>query len=591
MDNKNLILAIVLSVAIMFGFDYLYGIFYPKPAIPPQQPQQEVESTEQRLVPKAGVAETRAPTAVPTPTASLAPAVPPQGEGALTAPGNTRTQALATAPRVRINTPRLHGSISLIGGRLDDLTLVDYHETIDPDSPEVVLLSPLGAPNAYFADVGWDAAGSAVKVPGFNTRWTTKDTELAPDRPVTLIWDSGEGMLFKRIISVDENYLFTVTQQVENKTGGPATLFPYALLSRHGTPKTAGYYILHEGPLGVFNSTLKELDYKDVKKAGSIREDSTGGWIGITDKYWLVALIPDQEQAIKGRFVYHKQGDQSVYQADFIAGGMELAPGQTISTESRLFAGAKLVRLLDKYSDEYKIPHFDRAIDFGWFYFLTKPIFFFLLYIHQYVGNFGVAILLLTVAIKLLFFPLANKSYRAMSQMRKLQPEIKKLRERFGEDKTRLNQEMMALYKREKVSPASGCLPMVIQIPVFFALYKVLFVTIEMRHAPFFGWIRDLSAPDPTNVFTLFGLIPWDPPTFLSLGALPLLMGISMYLQQKLNPQPPDPMQAKIFAALPVVFTFMLAHFPAGLVLYWTWNNILSILQQWVIMRRAGVIS
>jgi YidC/Oxa1 family membrane protein insertase len=411
---------------------------------------------------------------------------------------------------------------------------------------------------------------------------------LTADDPVTLTWTNDAGLKFTRTVAVDENYMFTVTQRVENTSGEAVTLHPYALVSRHGTPQTSGFFILHEGPIGVFDDTLKEVDYDELREEGVISQTSTGGWIGITDKYWLAAVIPaDQAAPIEARFVHHRSDNIDIYQTDFMGGGVAIGPGETVESTSRIFAGAKRARLLDHYAQTYNIPHFDRAIDFGWFYFLTKPLFYFLIYIQSYVGNFGIAILVLTVVIKLVFFPLANKSYKAMSQMRRLQPEMLKLRERFGDDKMRLNQEMMALYKREKVNPASGCLPMVIQIPVFFALYKVLFVIIEMRHAPFFGWINDLSAPDPTSIFNLFGLIPIDLPQFLTIGAWPLIMGVTMFLQQRLNPQPPDPVQARIFMVLPVVFTFMLAHFPAGLVIYWTWNNVLSIIQQWVIMRRT----
>jgi len=504
-----------------------------------------------------------------------------------------RTKALAESPRIGISTPRLHGSISLVGGRLDDLTLAKYHETLNPESPEIVLFSPAGAPDAYFTEVGWVATEGKADVPGPDTLWTADRETLTPQSPVTLSWDNGAGLTFKRTFAVDDNYMFTMTQHVENSGATPVALSAYGLISRHGTPPVSGFYILHEGPLGVFDGTLKEVDYEDLQESGVIQQKSTGGWIGITDKYWLAALVPSQNQMEDFRFVDQQHNNKNIYQVDYVGSEMTVASGESVVVESRVFAGAKQVRLLDRYEEEYGIPRFDLSIDFGWFYFLTKPLFYFLLYITDWVGNVGVAILLLTVVVKLAFFPLANKSYKAMSQMRKLQPEMLKLRERFSDDKTRLNQEMMALYKREKVNPASGCLPMVVQIPVFFALYKVLFVTIEMRHAPFFGWIHDLSARDPTTVWNLFGLIPWDPftviPDPVNIGAWPLIMGITMFLQQKLNPQPPDPMQAKIFMFLPIVFTFMLASFPAGLVIYWTWNNTLSIIQQWVIMRRAGV--
>ncbi len=581
MDNRNLILAIVLSIVILFGFQHVYEIFYPKPAVPPK-------ATGQQAVTEA------APGAVDKPPPAAADSAPPSLPGSVPAPAVSRARdragALAAVPRIRINTPRLHGSISLVGGRLDDLTLAKFHETLDPKSPEIVLFSPPGTPEAYFAETGWvSSANNGVAVPGPDTLWTADRDTLTPDNPVTLTWDNGAGLTFRRILAVDKDYLFTITQTVENTGEETVDLNPYSLVSRHGTPKISGFYILHEGPLGVFDGTLKEVDYDELQEVGTIEQPTTGGWIGITDKYWLAALAPNPEKNVNTRFVHQRVGDSDKYQVDVLGGRVAIAPGESAQVTSRVFAGAKELRLLQRYEDEYNIEKLTLAIDFGWFWFLTRPLSEVLIWANGWIGNFGVAILLLTVVIKLAFFPLANKSYRAMSQMRKLQPEMVKLRERFGDDKARLNQEMMALYKREKVNPTSGCLPMIIQIPVFFSLYKVLFVTIEMRHAPFFGWIQDLSAPDPTTVFNLFGLIPWTPPELLMIGAWPLIMGITMFLQQKLNPQPPDPLQAKIFMFLPVVFTIMLARFPAGLVIYWTWNNILSIIQQWVIMRKMGV--
>ncbi|MEE8351220.1 MAG: membrane protein insertase YidC, partial [Rhodospirillales bacterium] len=346
---------------------------------------------------------------------------------------------------------------------------------------------------------------------------------------------------------------------------------------------------LHEGPMGVANETLQEISYDDLKEKGQIKETSKGGWIGFTDKYWLAALVPDQNAQTNSRYIYRKDQAQDVYQVDYLSAPIIVAPGKSGEAKSRLFAGAKEVTVIDAYNEDLSIDRFDLAIDFGLFYFLTKPIFYALLYINGIVLNFGISIILLTLLIKLAFFPLANKSYTSMSAMKKLAPQMKKMRERYADDKTKLNEEMMALYKREKVNPASGCLPILIQIPVFFALYKVLFINIEMRHAPFFGWIKDLSAADPTSVFNLFGLIPWTPPDFLMIGVWPLIMGISMFLQQKLNPQPTDPMQAKIFLFLPIMFTFLLARFPAGLVIYWAVNNVLSMAQQWMIMRRMGI--
>jgi YidC/Oxa1 family membrane protein insertase len=586
MENKNLILAIALSVVILIGFQLLAEQLLPKPA---PQPAPTSESTAP--APVAGAPPAAQPGAVaPQVAQPSAPGVPPPvSEPA----GRGRAEVLAATPRVPINTPELHGSIALVGGRIDDLTLVRFRETIDPNSPEIVLFSPPGAAEPYFAELGWVGAPAGVALPGPNTRWEADGAELVANRPLTLSWDNGAGLVFKRIYSVDEHFMFTITQEVENKGAEAVGINPYSAVARWGSPEASQFFILHEGPIGVLDGTLKELSYEDLREQGVINYQTTGGWLGFTDKYWLGAVIPMQTERVDARFVHTRAGELDKYQADYVGGSQLVSPGGSISQRTMLFAGAKEVRLLDRYAAEYGIKRFDLAIDFGWFYFLTKPFFLFLIYLKDLVGNLGVAILILTVCIKLAMFPLANKSYRAMSQMRKLAPEMTKLRERFGEDKARLNQEMMALYKREKVNPASGCLPMIVQIPVFFALYKVLFVTIEMRHAPFFGWIQDLSARDPTTLWNLFGLIPWNPeailPAALHIGAWPLIMGVTMYLQQKLNPQPPDPVQAKIFMFLPVIFTFMLAQFPAGLVIYWTWNNILSIIQQWVIMRREGV--
>ncbi len=472
---------------------------------------------------------------------------------------------------------------------IDDHPLPNYRQTIDPDSGEIVFLQARGSLNAFFVGYGW-SGGDGQAMPGLDSEWTADSNRLALGSPVTLSWDNGNGLIFKRKISIDEHYMFTIEQSVENSSSRPLTLFPYGLVSRYGTPQTTDFYILHEGLLGVIDGQLQEIDYDDIQEEpAGISAPTTGGWIGITDKYWLATLIPNQQDQVQTRFLHRKEGVIDVYQTDYLGAPVIVPANGSASTESHLFAGAKEVTLLDDYAENLGIINFDLAIDFGWFYFLTKPIFLALLWINGLVGNLGVSILLLTVAIKIAFFPLANKSYVAMSKMKKLQPDMVKLRERYGEDKVKLNQEMMGLYKRERVNPASGCLPILVQIPVFFALYKVLFVTIEMRHAPFFGWIQDLSAPDPTSMFNLFGLIPWTPPEFMMIGIWPLLMGASMYLQQKLNPQPADPIQAKIFLFMPLFFTFLLAQFPAGLVIYWAWNNTLSILQQWVIMRGMGI--
>ena len=451
-----------------------------------------------------------------------------------------------------------------------------------------MLLSPAGSAHPYYAEFGWAAIEAGIELPGPETPWQADRRELTPGSPLTLNWRNGQGLEFTRTIAVDRNYMFTVNQRVVNAGTKAVTLHPWGIIARTGTPDTLGFYILHEGLLGVFNETLKEVDYDELVDEETIEATSTGGWIGLTDKYWLAALIPDQKEAIRAGFRHSLAEEKDKYQVDFLGATRALVPGASIEVTSHFFAGAKQVQKLEGYQEALGISRFDLVIDWGWFPFLTKPIFIAIDYFNRMLGNFGLAILLFTVLMRILFFPLANKSFRSMGAMKKLQPEMVKMKERYGSDKAKLNQAMMELYKKEKVNPMAGCLPIALQIPVFFALYKVLFVTIEMRHAPFYGWIHDLSAPDPTNFFTLLGLIPWDPPQFLHLGVWPLAMGISMFLQQKLNPPPADPVQAKVFMMLPIVFTFLLANFPAGLVIYWTWNNILSMAQQWVIQKRVG---
>lgn len=578
MDQKNLILALTLSVAILFGYQILF--------VPEQRPV-STQQAQQIQQPSDTIPQT--PMMAPNATHSdvpIASSIPTPGSQTVT----QRTAVLSQSPRIKIESPRLAGSIALKGARIDDVIILDYRETLAENSANITFLSPKNTQNAYYTEYGWVASSDTpVRLPDAETLWTADRHVLRPGVPVTLSWNNGKGLIFKRVIALDDDYMFTLTQSVENRSNEKVQLFPYGLILRNGTPETTNFYILHEGPLGVFNKTLDEMDYEDLRDEKTKRFQTTGGWIGITDKYWLAALIPDQTIPVSARYIYNPVGGKDRYQTDYLGTGMSALPGNTIQITNHLFAGAKEVHLLDRYAEEMGIVNFDLAIDFGWFYWITKPLFLALLWLHKYVGNLGVAILLLTIAIKLAFFPLANKSYKAMSKMKTVQPKMKKLQERFKDDRVRLNQEMMTLYKKEKVNPASGCLPMLIQIPVFFALYKVLFVTIEMRHAPFFGWIKDLSAPDPTTIFNLFGLIPWDPPVFLMIGVWPLIMGLSMFLQQKLNPAPADPIQAKIFLFLPILFTFMLASFPAGLVIYWAWNNVLSIAQQWTIMKRMGV--
>jgi YidC/Oxa1 family membrane protein insertase len=580
MDQKNLLLAIVLSVAILVAFQYLFEKMRPTP---PPAPTPATGTQTAPSTPASGGAapEAAAPASLAGPTAT---APVPQ----------TREAALAGQPRVRINTPRLHGSIALTGARIDDLTLATYHDTVDPKSPEVVLLWPTGTKDPYFAEFGWVAGAVGTQVPGPDTRWTAVGGPLTPTSPVTLSWDNGAGLIFTRTIWVDENYMFTVRDAVKNTGTTPVNLLPYALISRTGTPPGSNYYISHEGLVGYVGGTVIPSGViTDGDTFAALTPDkprtyaSTGGWLGFTDKYWLTTLVPDQTAAVKAGFRHLVDSGIDRYQADVIGSETTVPAAGTAGVTTRFFAGAKEVELLDAYRNS-GIAKFDLAIDWGLYYFLTKPIFLTLQFFYGLLGNFGLAILLLTFIIKLLFFPLANKSYSAMSKMKLLQPEMQKIRERFPEDKARQQQEIMALYKKVGANPLAGCLPIVIQIPVFFSLYKVLFVTIEMRHAPFYGWIHDLSAPDPTSFANLFGLLPFTPPALLMIGAWPLLMGVTMYLQQKLNPQPVDPVQARMFMLLPIVFTYMLSAFPAGLVIYWAWNNLLSIAQQWTIMHRAG---
>jgi YidC/Oxa1 family membrane protein insertase len=437
-----------------------------------------------------------------------------------------------------------------------------------------------------------------AKAPTLDTVWTADGRTLTPSQPVTLTWDNGEGLLFKRVISVDDKYMFTIADSVENKGGAPATVRSYGLVLRHGKPTVAGYSVLHEGFVGVFgDGGVQQVTYAGIEKANDKTDtySGPGGWLGFTDKYWGTAVIPEQTEPIDARFSASGAVQPIDYQADFLGPEKTVAPGASVETTTRVFAGAKEVSTIDNYGTKLGIKKFDLMIDWGWFYFITKPLFLLIDAIYKFVGNFGVAILIVTVLVKLAFFPLANRSYQSMAKMKKIQPQIAALKELYPDDRAKQQQEQMELFKKEGVNPVAGCLPMVIQIPVFFALYKVIFITIEMRHAPFFGWIKDLSAPDPTNVFTLFGLVPWDPTAlpvfghFLALGVWPLIMGVSMFFQMKMNPEPADPVQKSMFAWMPVIFTFMLGTFPAGLVIYWTWNNTLTILQQSLIMKRAGM--
>ncbi|MEC8109022.1 MAG: membrane protein insertase YidC [Pseudomonadota bacterium] len=577
-ENRNLIMAVALSMIVLLGWQMLVI-----------QPEMEREAAEQKQIATEMANSSIGAQVTGQPVVSAVTGTPTVREGAVT------PKSVETAKRIAIEAPLVRGSFSLRGARLDDVILTGYKESLDGDSDNIHFLQKTSSDMPFFVEFGWSSSDANQLMPTADSTWSADRELLAPSSPVTLTWKNGQGLTFSRRISINDDYLFTFEDSVTSTLASDVTLYPYGLVRRHGTPATTGMYILHEGPLGVFDETLTEEDYGDLRDAGAngikIIPEKAGGWVGITDKYWLAALLPTQTKSYNFGF-QSLAGDNDRYQVDFIdPNGMLLVSGSTVTSQSRLFAGAKKVALLDYYSDQLNIPNFDLAIDFGWFYFLTKPFFYAINWLFGVFGNFGLAVLGFTVIVKLIFFPLANKSYRSMAKMRLLAPKLQTLRERFGDDRMKLNQEMMALYKAEKVNPAAGCLPVLLQIPVFFALYKVLFVTIEMRHAPFFGWIADLSAPDPTSIFNLFGLLPYSVsflPTFLQLGVWPILMGISMFLQMRLNPAPPDPIQAKVFQFMPIFFTFLLATFPAGLVIYWTWNNLLSMAQQWFIMKRVA---
>ena len=570
-ENRNLILAFVLAAAVLLAWNYFVAM--------PQQRQAEM-AQQARLA-----HEEKA-----KPVAQTHTAVGTIGH-------LSRAAALsAGGPRVAIDTPSVDGSIRLKGARFDDLRLKAYRETVNPKSSEIVLLSPDGTSYPYYAVYGWVAGpGDTVRTPDDSTPWKlVSGTKLTQTSPVILQWNNGQGLTFTRRISVDDRFLFTVSDTVANASGRKVVLYPYGYVARDGLPAEKGTWILHEGYVGVAAGSEHDAtydDFKDDKPAQTFQ--STGGWLGFTDKYWMTAVIPPQNIRFDGSYRATPLGSAKAYQADYRLEGQAIAPGSSAGLTQRLFAGAKVLAVLQNYETRYGIEKLHYAVDWGWFWFFTQPIFYGLDLFYRYIGNFGIAILLLTVLIKLAFFPLANASYRSMSRMKKLQPEVERLRERFVDDKMRQQQEMMELYKREKVNPLSGCLPMLIQIPVFFSLYKVIYVTIEMRQAPFYGWIHDLSAPDPTTFLNLFGVLPYSipafVPSFLHVGLWPIIMGITQWLQMKLNPAPTDPVQQRMFAYMPLIFTFMLSSMPAGLVIYWTWNNLLSVGQQYVMMRRQGV--
>ncbi|HWV20694.1 MAG TPA: membrane protein insertase YidC [Devosia sp.] len=584
-DNRNVILAVVLSMLVLFGWQF----FVAGPQMERQQRQNEIIAQQQ--------AE-QAALAVPATNADgtqAAAADQPLSSQTFA----DRQSAIAASNRIAIDTEDLAGSINLTGARIDDLRLEKYRETVDPESPIITLLSPSGAPGGYYVEHGWaPAAGASVTLPDANTVWTVEGdaTTLTAATPVTLRYDNGQGLIFRRTIALDEHYLFTITQTVENTGSGDVALFPYARVVRQGTPPVQNFFIQHEGPIGVLGSNnYVARKYHDLQNDRQVDFPSTSGWLGIADKYWATAVLPKPDAGINARFAYSSQGSTPIYQTNYVETQPVVVPaGGTATSESYVFAGAKEDNVISAYQTEYGFDRLELLIDWGWFHFLTKPMHWLLVTLYGLLGNFGLAVLAVTVIVKAIFFPLANRSYASMAAMRRVQPEMKSIQERLKDDRPAQQQAMMELYKKEKINPLSGCWPILIQIPVFFALYTVIFISIEMRHAPFFGWIQDLAAPDPTNIFTLFGLIPWNPMalpiigSFLHLGIWPVIMGITMWVQMKLNPPPPDPTQAMIFNWMPIIFTFMLGAFPAGLVIYWAWNNTLSVTQQWFIMKRHG---
>jgi YidC/Oxa1 family membrane protein insertase len=600
LDNRNTILAVILSGLVLVAWQYFY--------MGPQMEKQRAQQAQAELQKKAAAAAQQnsdgaTSNPVPQPGGATGPGAVPAAQSAQVV---DRETALSANPRIKVETPTIIGSISLKGARIDDLALAKYRETVDPNSPPIVLFAPSNTANPYYSEFGWvPTEGSTVRLPNQSTVWEQESIgALTPTSPVVLKYDNKEGLIFRRTIAVDDRYLFSIKDDVTNTSAAPVTLYHYALISRGGTPPVSGYAILHEGLIGYLGDKgLQELTYKNVDEKAYLFENVTDAWLGITDKYWAAALLPDSNQTLM-RARFSTGGEQKRYQADYTLPAQTINIGGTGSANTRVFAGAKEVGVVGinfplvgfgGYNQQLGLNHFDLLIDWGHFYFFTKPMFMALDWFYRLVGNFGIAILLVTVIVKLLFFPLANKSYASMAKMKSVQPQLQALKERYPDDKVKQQQEMMEIYKKEKINPIAGCLPVAIQIPVFFSLYKVLFITIEMRHAPFYGWIKDLSAPDPTNLFNLFGLLHFDPThlplfgSYLALGIWPIIMGITMWFQMKLNPTPPDPTQQIIFGWMPLIFTFMLAGFPAGLVIYWAWNNLLSVLQQSFIMRRNGV--
>ena len=561
MENRNVIIAVILSTAILIG----WSMYFENP-----------DEAQRKRLEIQGKTETQ--TNIQKPET-------PQTTKANPTKAISRGEALKEGDRVSIENSNLAGSISLRGAIIDDIVLKNYRETLDKNSKPIVVLSPKKSDEGYFVESGWATTKSDIKVPDNNSIWQIRDgKKLTPTSPVTLEWNNREGIIFSKKIEVDNKYLFKITETIRNEKNKTVELFHYSQITKNTKPTTENFYILHEGLIGVVDKNLKEETYSTIEKEKKTYAGKSG-WFGITDKYWMSAIIPESGKSFKGEYSFANS-----YKANFIISEPTIAnPQKSTSATLKIFIGAKEVYPIDNYTEIEKIDRFDLSIDWGWFYFITKPLFFVIDYIFKIVGNFGLAIIILTLIVRILFFPLNNYSFKSMAKMKVLQPETLRIKELYKDDVKRTQQEMMALYKREKVNPLSGCLPILIQIPIFFAVYKMLFVTLEMRHAPFFGWIKDLSAADPTTIFNLFGLIPWNPPSFLMIGVWPILMGITMYFQMKLNPTPPDPIQAKIFAFFPLIMTVMLATFPSGLVVYWTVSNVLTMAQQYYIMKKTTV--
>ena len=556
MDSKNVIAAISLSAAVII----IYGLFF---APPPPDPK-KINNEKNNIVEST----------------SEAPSLDQNVEVSKI----SRNEAIENEDRVQFENSTVIGSISLVGGSIDDLTFKKYTNTLNGDD-NVILLNPKKVEDGYYIETGWATANKNINLPNSKTIWTIEgNNKLTPNSPIKLSWTNDQNIKFIKDISIDDQYLFKVNQTIINNSEKTYNFYPYGQIIRNLAPEIIDFFILHEGLIGVFDDQLVEEDYDDIEeKKFSINADK--GWLGITDKYWITSLIPQENRKFRTDFDYKNK-----FRANFIeTSATEIGANETKSNEIKIIIAAKEVDIIDGYAENLNISKYDLAIDWGWFYFLVKPLFFLIDYFFKLTGNFGIAIILITICIRIVFFPLANYSFKSMAKMKVLQPEMTRLKELHKEDKMKLQQEMMALNKKEKVNPVSGCLPIFIQIPFFFAIYKVLFVTLEMRHQPFYGWIKDLSERDPTSIFNLFGLIPWDPPSFLLIGVWPCLMGLSMYLQQKLNPTPPDPIQAKIFAFFPLFLTVILAPFPSGLVIYWTINNILTMAQQYVIIKRTTV--